>query len=64
MSWIRKIIIGVVLVLLVLDAMFFVALLGAPHFQGDDVRIAGFIAFTLVVILLIVWRSGKNGEDQ
>jgi len=63
MSWIRKIIIGIVLLLLVLDAMFFVALLGAPHFQGDDVRITGFIAFTLVAILLIVWRSGQKIEE-
>jgi hypothetical protein len=64
MSWIRKIIIGVVLIFLVLDAMFFVALLGAPHFQGEDVRIAGFIAFILILIIIIVWLSAQKAEEK
>jgi len=58
MQALRKVLIVVLIALLVLLGAFFVVLLGAPHFQGDDVIIVLSIGAIALFCLFMVsqWK--------
>lgn len=52
----------VVLVIIILFlGVFFIAIIGAPHFQGDDMILIGTVVLIALISLIIVlnWRPPK-----
>jgi hypothetical protein len=62
MKILRKVLIVILLLVLAFLIMFFFVLLGAPHFQGDDMK-ATFIISCFVLILLAVVLKWKPNES-
>ncbi|WP_416438446.1 hypothetical protein [Phnomibacter sp. MR] len=56
MKTVRKVLLVVLVAVMLFLVAFFIVLLGAPHFQGDDLTIVLTIAAFAMLFIFLLWQ--------